>query len=606
MNILDLLFFTEVIVMGKERDQVPANLKWRVEDIFASVDEWNKLYDEVAEKLDFSKYEGKLSDPDMLFECLEGINKVALDLSRLGVYAFLRHDEDTRKSEFSALQSRLDVLEMKLMGNIAYVDPELTALPTETLESFAADERFKDYDYTLRKIIKRKPHVLSKEIEALLSQESRIFDGFRQVFTMIDNADFPYPTIKVNGEKVTLSHGMYGVLLHSPDRKVRRDAFRAYYKAYIGLINTITAAYVGNVDKDVFLARARKYNSSLEKALDSEDVSVKVYQNLLKSVKKGLPLLHRYYRDKKKLMGVKSLHMYDVYVSPVEDAEIKVEYEDAFKIVKEGLAPLGERYQELLQEAHDNGWIDVEETDGKRSGAYSASVYGLPHPYVLLNYQKTTGNVFTLAHELGHAMHSYHSEKYQPQEKASYKIFVAEVASTVNEVLLYKYLMNTTTDKKLKKYLLSYYMDMLKGTLFRQTQFAEFEYIAHDMAEKGQPLTKDSLNEVYYNLNKKYYGRSVVSDPEIAYEWARIPHLYRGFYVYKYATGIISAVSIAERIYNEGAPAVEDYFRFLSSGGSDSPVELLKLAGVDLTKMDAFNSCMASFKAALEEFEAIE
>lgn len=592
--------------MGKDRDQVPANLKWRVEDIFASVDEWNKLYDEVAEKLDFSKYEGKLSNPDMLFECLEGINKVVLDLSLLGVYAFLRHDEDTRKSEFSALQSRLDVLEMKLMGNIAYVDPELTALPTETLESFAADERFKDYDYTIRKIIKRKPHVLSKEIEGLLSQESRIFDGFRQVFTMIDNADFPYPTIKVNGEKVKLTHGTYGVLLHSPDRKVRRDAFRAYYNAYIGLINTITAAYVGNVDKDVFLARARKYNSSLEKALDSEDVSVKVYQNLLKSVKKGLPLLHRYYRDKKKLMGVKSLHMYDVYVSPVEDAEIKVDYEDAFKIVKEGLAPLGERYQELLQEAHDNGWIDVEETDGKRSGAYSASVYGLPHPYVLLNYQKTTGNVFTLAHELGHAMHSYHSEKYQPQEKASYKIFVAEVASTVNEVLLYKYLMNTTTDKKLKKYLLSYYMDMLKGTLFRQTQFAEFEYIAHDMAEKGQPLTKDSLNEVYYNLNKKYYGRSVVSDPEIAYEWARIPHLYRGFYVYKYATGIISAVSIAERIYNEGAPAVEDYFKFLSSGGSDSPVELLKLAGVDLTKMDAFNSCMASFKAALEKFEAIE
>ena len=596
----------EVIKMGKDRDQVPANLKWRVEDIFASVDEWNKLYDEVAEKLDFSKYEGKLSNPDMLFECLEGINKVVLDLSLLGVYAFLRHDEDTRKSEFSALQSRLDVLEMKLMGNIAYVDPELTALPTETLESFAADERFKDYDYTIRKIIKRKPHVLSKEIEGLLSQESRIFDGFRQVFTMIDNADFPYPTIKVNGEKVKLTHGTYGVLLHSPDRKVRRDAFRAYYNAYIGLINTITAAYVGNVDKDVFLARARKYNSSLEKALDSEDVSVKVYQNLLKSVKKGLPLLHRYYRDKKKLMGVKSLHMYDVYVSPVEDAEIKVDYEDAFKIVKEGLAPLGERYQELLQEAHDNGWIDVEETDGKRSGAYSASVYGLPHPYVLLNYQKTTGNVFTLAHELGHAMHSYHSEKYQPQEKASYKIFVAEVASTVNEVLLYKYLMNTTTDKKLKKYLLSYYMDMLKGTLFRQTQFAEFEYIAHDMAEKGQPLTKDSLNEVYYNLNKKYYGRSVVSDPEIAYEWARIPHLYRGFYVYKYATGIISAVSIAERIYNEGAPAVEDYFKFLSSGGSDSPVELLKLAGVDLTKMDAFNSCMASFKAALEKFEAIE
>ena len=592
--------------MAKERNQVPENLKWRVEDIFETVDEWNAVYDQVSEKLDFSQYEGKLADPDMLFACLEGINDVMIDVSRLAVYAFLRHDEDTRNSEFAALLSRMDTLEMKLMGNIAFVNPELTELSVETLEKFASDERFKDYDYTLRQIIKKKPHVLSKEIEGLLSQESRIFDGFRQVFTMIDNADFPYPTIKVDGEKVQLTHGMYGVLLHSPDRKVRRDAFRAYYKAYIGLINTITAAYVGNVDKDVFIARARKYESSLQKALDSEDVDIKVYQNLLKSVKKGLPLLHRYYRDKKKLLGYKSLHMYDVYVSPVEDAEIKVDYEDAFKIVKEGLAPLGARYQELLQEAHDNGWIDVEETDGKRSGAYSASVYGLKHPYVLLNYQKTTSDVFTLAHELGHAMHSYHSERNQPQEKADYKIFVAEVASTVNEVLLLKYLMKTTTDQKLKKYLLSYYMDMLKGTLFRQTQFAEFEYIAHDMAEKGQPLTKDALNEVYFNLNKKYYGRSVVSDPEIAYEWSRIPHLYRGFYVYKYATGIISAVSIAERIYNEGDAAVEDYFKFLSSGGSDSPVELLKLAGVDLTKMDAFNSCMASFKAALEEFEAIE
>ncbi|MBQ1934172.1 MAG: oligoendopeptidase F, partial [Clostridia bacterium] len=268
-------------------------------------------------------------------------------------------------------------------------------------------------------------------------------------------------------------------------------------------------------------------------------------------------------------------------------------------------APLGEEYQALLQEAHDNGWIDVEETEGKRSGAYSTSVFGIKHPYVLLNYQKTTNNIFTIAHELGHAMHSYFSERNQPQEKAGYRIFVAEVASTVNEILLLKHLLKTTEDVKLKKYLLSYYMDTLKGTLFRQTQFAEFEYIAHDMAEKGQPLTKDSLNEAYLALNKKYYGRSVVSDPEIAYEWARIPHFYRSFYVYKYATGIISAVSIAERIYNEGKPAVDDYFKFLSSGGSDSPVELLKLAGVDLTKKDAFNSAMQSFKAALEEFEAL-
>ena len=350
---------------------------------------------------------------------------------------------------------------------------------------------------------------------------------------------------------------------------------------------------------------ARKYNSCLEMALAGEDVDVQVYKNLLDSVNANLPLLHRYFKDRKKILGVKTLHMYDIYTSLVEDAEIRVDYDEAFRIVKEGLAPLGEQYGQLLQQAHDNGWIDVEETEGKRSGAYSISVFGLKHPYVLLNYQKTTGDVFTVAHELGHAMHSYFSERNQPYEKASYKIFVAEVASTVNEVLLLKHLLKTTDDVKLKKYLLSYYMDTLKGTLFRQTQFAEFEYLSHDMAEKGQPLTKDALCQAYLELNKKYYGPAVESDPEIAYEWARIPHLYRRFYVYKYATGIVSAVSIAERILKEGQTAVDDYFRFLSSGGSDSPVELLKLAGVDLTKPDAFEACMASFKAALEEFEQL-
>ena len=591
--------------MGKNRQDVAENLKWRLSDIFESLEAWNATYAELGGMIDFKKYEGKLSDPDTLLECLEAINKAAYKLMHLAVYASMWHDEDTRNSEAMALDSRVELIWMQFAGAVAFVNPELTSLPTEYLESLMNDERFKDYDYTIKKTIKNKPHVLSKEIETLLSQEGTIFGGFQKVFGMIDNADFPYPTIKVDGEKVQVTHGMYGVLLHHPDRKVRREAFRAYYKAYIGLINTITAAYTGNVEKDVFLARTRKYSSALEMSMAHEDVDVKVYKNLLKSVKKGLPLLHRYYRDKKKIMGLKSMHMYDVYASPVEDAELKLDYEDAYKVVKEGLRPLGERYQELLREAHDNGWIDVEETEGKRSGAYSNSVYGLKHPYVLLNYQKTTGDVFTIAHELGHAMHSYFSERNQPQEKADYTLFVAEVASTVNEVLLLKYLMKTTSDEKLKKYLLSYYMDMLKGTLFRQTQFAEFEFIAHEMCEKGEPLTKDALCKVYHDLNKKYYGRSVVSDDEIAYEWARIPHFYRAFYVYKYATGIITAVSIAERIYNEGQSAVDDYFKFLSAGGSDSPVELLKLAGVDLTKMDAFDSCMASFKSALEEFESL-
>lgn len=597
--------------MALERDQVPANRKWQTEDIFASQADWEALYGKVEATLSevpgFAAYQGKLTDVETVLACMEKLNAVLVDIMRLDVYAFMRGDEDTRNSKFVALKSRMGDLEIKLGAQTAFITPELAALPTETLEAFAADPRLSDYDYTIRLLIKQKPHVLSQEIEELLAQGSRVFETPHQIFGMLDNADFPFPTIKVDGKPVEVTHGAYGMLLQHPDRRVRKAAFQAYYKGYIGLINTITATYVGNVDKDVFLARTRKYDSCLAMALDNEDVDVKVYHNLLKAVHKtGLPLLHRYYRDRKKILGYKSMHMYDVYTPVVEDAEMKVDYEEAFRIVKEGLAPLGERYQALLQEAHDNGWIDVEETAGKRSGAYSISVYGLPHPYVLLNYQPTTNNVFTLAHELGHAMHSYHSERNQPQEKADYKIFVAEVASTVNEVLLVKHLLKTTEDQQLKKYLLSYYMDTLKGTLFRQTQFAEFEFMAHDMVEKGQPLTKDVLCNAYLELNKKYYGRSVVSDPEIAYEWARIPHFYRSFYVYKYATGIISAVSIAERIYNEGAPAVEDYFKFLSSGGSDSPVELLKLAGVDLTRPDAFNAAMASFKAALEEFEALE
>ena len=587
--------------MAKERNEVAESLKWRVEDIYETIEDWERDYAAVSGKLDFSHYEGKLADADTLLECLSKLNEVSYTLSHLGVYAFMRQDEDTRKSEYAALQSRVDMLSMKLAGSTAFMTPELTALDTEILEGFMKDPRFADYDYTIRGIIAEKPHVLSKECEALLSQEGRIFGGFSRTFSMLNNADFPYPTIMVNGQKVEVTHGTYGVLLSHPDRNVRRKAFKAFYKVFMGFANTITSTFVGNIDKDVFLARARKYPSCLAKALAQEDVDVKVYENLLESVNKNLPLLHRYFDDKRKIMGMKKLHMYDVYVSPVEDAEIKLEYEEAYKLVKEGLAPLGEEYATLLDRAHDEGWIDVEETAGKRSGAYSVSVYGLKHPYVLLNYQKTTGNIFTIAHELGHAMHSYYSEKNQPQEKAGYKIFVAEVASTVNEILLLKHLLKKTDDPKLKKYLLSYYMDTLKGTLFRQTQFAEFEAKAHEMAETNQPMTVDTLSDFYGELNYRYYGDAVNRDEDIRYEWARIPHFYNAFYVYKYATGITSAINIASMILKEGQPAVDRYKAFLKSGGSDTPVELLKIAGVNLETEAPFNYAMQEFKAALDE-----
>ena len=591
--------------MSLNRNDVPSHLKWNLSEIVDGEKGFTVIESEILSKLDFSKFEGKLADENVLLECLRYMDDLEIKLEILGVYAMMYRDVDTRNSDANALNSRVDNLFVKYSSAVSFVTPEITALPEEKLKAIIADERFKDYDYQLEQMLKSKPHVLSRDCENILSLGGQVFGGFQEIFTMINNADLAFPEIEVNGEKIKLSHGMYSVCMDSKDRKVRETAFKAFYKAFRDVLNTITATYAGNVNKDVFLTKARKYNSCLERALENEDVPAEVYKNLLKYVNGALPTLHKYVKDRKETLGYDEMHMYDMYVSLVEDAELKLPYEEAFKLVKKGLAPLGEDYGNLLQKAHDEGWIDVEETEGKRSGAYSVGVYGIEHPYVLLNYQPTTHDVFTIAHELGHSMHSYKSDAAQPKSKADYKIFVAEVASTVNEVLLLKYLLKNSTDVKLKKYLCSYYLEMIRTTIFRQTMFAEFEYIAHDSAEKGIPLTKDYLNGEYLKLNKKYYGDAVVSDDEIAYEWARIPHFYNSFYVYKYATGLISAISIAERIYSEGDKAVEDYFRFLSSGASDGPVELLKLAGVDLTKKDAYEAMVKSFETTLAEFESL-
>lgn len=591
--------------MSLNRNDVPSHLKWNLSEIVDGEKGFTVIENKILSKLDFSKFEGKLADENVLLECLRYMDDLEIKLEILGVYAMMYRDVDTRNSDANALNSRVDNLFVKYSSAVSFVTPEITALPEEKLKAIIADERFKDYDYQLKQMLKSKPHVLSRDCENILSLGGQVFGGFQEIFTMINNADLAFPEIEVNGEKIRLSHGMYSVCMDSKDRKVRETAFKAFYKAFRDVLNTITATYAGNVNKDVFLTKARKYNSCLERALENEDVPAEVYKNLLKYVNGALPTLHKYVKDRKETLGYDEMHMYDMYVSLVEDAELKLPYEEAFKLVKKGLAPLGEDYGKLLQKAHDEGWIDVEETEGKRSGAYSVGVYGIEHPYVLLNYQPTTHDVFTIAHELGHSMHSYKSDAAQPKSKADYKIFVAEVASTVNEVLLLKYLLKNSTDVKLKKYLCSYYLEMIRTTIFRQTMFAEFEYIAHDSAEKGIPLTKDYLNDEYLKLNKKYYGDAVVSDDEIAYEWARIPHFYNSFYVYKYATGLISAISIAERIYSEGDKAVEDYFRFLSSGASDGPVELLKLAGVDLTKKDAYEAMVKSFETTLAEFESL-
>ncbi len=578
--------------------------EWAIEHIYYDTKEFEEELKKIEDEIDFSVYKGKLNQKFYFFECQKKLERVSRTLEKLSVYAMMNHDIDTASSSADAMVSKTTSLCVKFSEKCAFIVPELLSLDESILLSYINDKELSDYDYYLKGLLKEKAHVLSESEESLMANLGEVFSSFKDVFTKLDNADLPLETIEHNGEKIKLTHGIYGVILHSEDRALREKAFKSYYNSYKSLINVISATYAGNVKKNVFSAKARKYGSVLEKALSSEDVDKKVYDKLLKSVNGALPMLHDYIATKKQILKYDDMHMYDIYAPIVEDAEIKLEYEDAYDLVVKGLAPLGEEYKKLLLTAKDNRWISVYETKNKRSGAYSVAVYDT-HPYVLLNYQKTTHDVFTIAHEMGHSIHSYFSNRTQPYIKADYKIFVAEVASTVNEVLLVKYLLKQASDNKVKKYLLSYLMDMIRTTIFRQTQFSEFEEFAHAEVEKGNPLTKDSMNEKYYELNKKYYGNAIIHDDEIKYEWSRIPHFYRAFYVYKYASGLISALAIADRILTEGESAVKDYFTFLSSGGSDSPVELLKIAGVNLLEDKPYESAFKIFKDALDEFKGL-
>ncbi len=575
--------------------------RWATEEIYDSDEAWQKEFDALAQKLDFDKYRGKLGQKEAFLACMKEQESISRVFDKLSVYAMLKHDENTKNAVYDSMSSKIMALGAKFGSNTSFIMPELTALDEKVLNEYILDKDLIEYDYFLKGVLKEKAHVLSENEEKLLAIGGEALASFRDIFTKIDNADLPLGTLKVGNKSLPLSHGTYGVIMHGEDRKLRKKAFDKYYGAYVSLLNTISATYYGSVKKDVFYAKARKYNSALDRALFGEDVDKKVYDNLISSTNKALPKLHKYIAQKKKLLGLKKMYMYDMYVPVIEGAELKLDYDDAYELVIKGLAPLGSDYQDLLRKAKEGRWIDVYESDGKRSGAYSVCVYDT-HPFVLLNYQKTTHDVFTIAHEMGHSLHSYFSNKNQAYAKADYKIFVAEVASTVNEVLLIRYLLSIEKDKKLRKYLLSYLLEMIRTTLFRQTQFAEFEQVVHDMVESGQPLTKDNLSEIYLGLNKKYYGRSVISKGHIQYEWARIPHFYRAFYVYKYATGIISALAICDRILSGEKGATDDYFKFLSSGGSDGPVELLKIAGVDLTSKKPFEKAFKVFSDTLDEF----
>lgn len=585
-----------------KRSEVKQQYKWAIEDIYATDEAWEKDFEKAEKSITFSKYAGKLGDSGTLLKFLREDEEFGKLLERLAVYSHMRHDEDAGNTKYGSMYARIGSLFARYYTEMAFFDPEMAAQDEEYLKSLIEDKRFSDFDYMLMRIAARKPHVLSEAEERLIGMAGEIFGNFSDTFGMIDNVDLPFPSIEWDGEEIKLTHGIYGIILHSNNREKRAEAYEKYYGAYKSLLNTITSTYVGNVKKDVFLSKAYKFNSCLEHALFSEDVDRAVYDNLLKAVDENLPAMHRYIADRKKILGYDKLYFYDIYAPLVSGVDFKLNYDEAYDYVIRGLAPLGKEYQALLKKGHDERWLDVEETDGKRSGAYSIGCNGV-HPFVLLNYQPTLHDVFTIAHEMGHSLHTYFSSANQPYAKADYKIFVAEVASTVNEVLLLKFMLKEAKDDALRKYLLNYYLDTIRTTLHRQTMFAEFEYEAHSMAERGEPLTKDNLCKVYADIGKKYYGEAIWHDYNISCEWARIPHFYRAFYVYKYATGITAAINIAKRILTEGESAVKDYFKFLSGGSSTDPVSLLKFAGVDLSVAEPFNVAMREFEETLNELE---
>jgi len=591
-----------------KRSEIPAEQKWRLEDMYLTDAAWEedlqkakKLSEEVAAK------KGTLGQSaKQLHETLTLQDELLQTVDQVYVYARMRRDEDNANSTYQGLTDRATALSTQSYGAISYIQPEILAIPTDTLKQWLEqDAELAHYRIMLDEITRFKPHTLSTEEEALLANMSEVASAPSKIYGMLNNADIKFPMITdENGEEVELTKGRYTHFMESQDRRVRKEAFEALYSTYGKFRNTIAASLTSSVKADVFYARTRKYPSALYSALFADNVDVSVYDNLIATIREHLPLMHRYISLRKKVLGLDELHMYDLYVPIVPEVDMKIPYDQAVQTVKEALHPLGEEYGKVLEEGFSNGWIDVHENEGKTSGAYSWGAY-TTHPYVLMNYQDNVNNMFTLAHEMGHALHSYYSNKNQPYTYAGYKIFVAEVASTLNEALLMNHLLETTEDKQQRMYLINYYLEQFRGTVFRQTMFAEFEKIVHAKEEAGEPLTADNLNEIYRELNIAYHGPEMVIDKEIDLEWERIPHFYRHFYVYKYATGFSAATSLSKQILEEGQPAVERYLQFLKGGSSDYPLNLLKNAGVDMTSPDPIREALAVFKSLLEEMEQL-
>lgn len=597
--------------MAKElpkRSEVKEEYTWDLSAMFVSKEAWEEQL-AACQSLtgELEAFEGKVTaSAKNLLAVLEKSADAEQKLELAFSYAERLFDQDQKNTAHQAMSQRMYTLYTDYSSRTAFIVPEILAADTELLEQYLKEKpALALYRGQIQEIQRRKAHSLSAEMEKLVAMTGEMAQVPDQVFSIISNADMVYPQITdENGETVRLSHGNFVPLEESADRRVRKDAFENFYSVYRQFANTLAGLYNGQVKQQIFYAKARNYPSTLEAAVDANNVPSKVYYNLVETVNKNMDKMHRYVRLRKKCLGVDELHMYDIYTPIIADVAKKIPFEEAKETVLKALAPLGEDYVSKVKEGFESRWLDVYENEGKRSGAYSAGAYGT-HPYVLLNHNDTLDNMFTLAHEIGHAMHSYYSNENQPYIYAGYKIFVAEVASTCNEILLMEYLLANTEDQKERAYLLNHYLDSFKGTVYRQTMFAEYEMRSNAMVENGENLTAENLCALYLELNKKYYGPDMVSDEEISYEWARIPHFYNDFYVYQYATSFSAAVAIAHEILEKGAPAVERYKEFLSGGCSKSPVDLLKMVGINMEEATPIQNALNVFGEVLDEIETL-
>ena len=589
------------------RHQVKPEDKWKLEDIYATDEAFKSSFTHMESELSkFAVYENKLTqDGQTLLAFLEAQDQFWEEMNKLYVYAHMRLHEDGNNSFYQDLSQKTEVLSIKASSALAFANPELSSLTSEQLETFYTNvPKLTHYKRYLDEILRQKAHILDANTEALLAQVGDIAGTAQNTFAMLNNVDLKFPTIEnEKGEKVRLTHATYIPFMESSNRSVRQEAFSALYNTYSELKNTISSLFAGNIKQYGLFSTVRHFESPLHMALSENNIPVEVYHNLIDTVNENLNVLHDYMALRKKTLGLDELHMYDLFAPMVKDFNKEISFEEAKETVLKALAPLGEDYLAVAKSAFEEGWIDKYENAGKRSGAYSWGTYGAPHPYILLNHTSNVNSMFTLAHELGHAMHTYYSHKNQPHVYGDYCIFVAEVASTVNEALLMQYLLKETKDPAEKSYLINYFMEQFKSTLYRQTMFAEFERDMHLAYQNGETLTAEYLSNHYYELVKKYHGPSVTVDEAIALEWSRIPHFYTPFYVYQYATGYSAAIALSTRILNEGQSAVDDYIRFLSGGSSKDPIDLLKIAGVDMSQSTPIEEALKVFEKLIKDFK---